>query len=329
MIRCACGAEATAGDAYCQACGAPLAGLPPRSQVTDQPDPGEPPSAFVHGAREAVESSSQTADHCLVCGAPVQPGWQFCGECGTLAGRAPIDGPGPPLAPDQVPSCARCGELLEPDSAFCGGCGTPVVVAEAATQASGSVPVDPPTTAEASAPADHPRSTRRFRGIIIAATAVLVLTGAAVVIATLVLPELRVSAQDQADVLPSAEATNGSETQNSTPEVTSSPSPVGTTEEPSAEPTTTPAAPEPSAVSIPAGFQSCGPTAAGEMVFGNEVTSCPFALNVADAWAQSAGSTLLRGVLSPVTGQTYDMRCRGADPVRCQGGNDAAVLIYP
>lgn len=80
---------------------------------------------------------------------------------------------------------------------------------------------------------------------------------------------------------------------------------------------------------VPAGFTACGATTGGQAVFGNEFTSCPFALNVAAAWSAATDPTFLSAVPSPVTGQTYDMQCRGYAPARCEGGNNAAVLIYP
>ena len=85
----------------------------------------------------------------------------------------------------------------------------------------------------------------------------------------------------------------------------------------------------PTPLDSPAGFTSCGPGANGVRVFANEVTSCAFALNVADAWTQPGDSLVLFDVPSPVTGQTYDMQCSDTDPVRCTGGNNAAVLIHP
>lgn len=80
---------------------------------------------------------------------------------------------------------------------------------------------------------------------------------------------------------------------------------------------------------IPAGFKSCGAATGGQVVFVNEVTSCPFAVSVADAWSRASNPSLLSDVPSPVTGRTYDMRCGGSTPTRCEGGNDATVLIYP
>lgn len=57
----------------------------------------------------------------------------------------------------------------------------------------------------------------------------------------------------------------------------------------------------------------------------NAATSCPFARNVASAYAESGGSTI--EVWSPVTGRYYTMNCSGAMPVVCTGGNNARVEI--
>jgi hypothetical protein len=61
-------------------------------------------------------------------------------------------------------------------------------------------------------------------------------------------------------------------------------------------------------------------------------TSCPFALEVANAYRTSTinpDGGLLRGVYSPTTGQYYDMNCSklGAG-VLCRGGNGAEVNIF-
>jgi hypothetical protein len=64
----------------------------------------------------------------------------------------------------------------------------------------------------------------------------------------------------------------------------------------------------------------------GGVTAGNAATSCPFARNVADNYRGSGGSTNI-DVFSPVTGRNYVMRCVGAAPVVCTGGNGAVVKI--
>lgn len=73
---------------------------------------------------------------------------------------------------------------------------------------------------------------------------------------------------------------------------------------------------------------SCGGT-----VFVGPDTSCPFAENVVQAYTNAFG-TAVNGVTtvtasSPVTGQTYTMRCTSLWPVACRGGTNALVEFYP
>jgi hypothetical protein len=62
-------------------------------------------------------------------------------------------------------------------------------------------------------------------------------------------------------------------------------------------------------------------------VFAGPNTSCPFAVNVEQAWLTS-GSTGTFSVYSPVTGLSYVMNCSGYGPVVCTGGNNALVEFY-
>jgi hypothetical protein len=61
-------------------------------------------------------------------------------------------------------------------------------------------------------------------------------------------------------------------------------------------------------------------------------TSCPFALDVANAYRNSSinpDGGMLYGVYSPTTGLSYNMNCEklGAGVV-CRGGNGAEVNIF-
>ncbi len=62
------------------------------------------------------------------------------------------------------------------------------------------------------------------------------------------------------------------------------------------------------------------------------VTSSSFAANVysvfTDAYASSGNPNQTISVYSPVTGQTYTMRCSGSSYVTCRGGNNAVVSIW-
>jgi serine/threonine protein kinase len=55
-------------------------------------------------------------------------------------------------------------------------------------------------------------------------------------------------------------------------------------------------------------------------------TSCPFGINVARAFHQSGGASVVEAY-SPVTGLTYTMSCSGTSPTVCTGGDNAVVYI--
>ena len=83
---------------------------------------------------------------------------------------------------------------------------------------------------------------------------------------------------------------------------------------------------------LPEGATACGTAKQGLRAgTATEVTSCPFAEAVRDAYLagtpRSDGSATLL-VKSPVTDQTYTMRCSGATVTTCTGGNDASVVLY-
>lgn len=85
----------------------------------------------------------------------------------------------------------------------------------------------------------------------------------------------------------------------------------------------------PSGKSTGGGSAAAAPASAGNCGGGvsvNSVTSCPFGLNVADAYAASGGASVI-DVYSPVTGEDYTMRCTSSIPVECRGGNGAVVTI--
>lgn len=64
----------------------------------------------------------------------------------------------------------------------------------------------------------------------------------------------------------------------------------------------------------------------GFSVSANNVTSCPFAKNVARAYARGSRNPY---VYSPTTGRSYQMYCgrRSSRTVVCQGGNNAYVRL--
>jgi hypothetical protein len=66
----------------------------------------------------------------------------------------------------------------------------------------------------------------------------------------------------------------------------------------------------------------------GGGVYAGPNTSCPFALNVRDAYMDAPGSRASVRVFSSVTGTTYTMDCRPAgNAITCSGGNGASVTI--
>jgi hypothetical protein len=69
---------------------------------------------------------------------------------------------------------------------------------------------------------------------------------------------------------------------------------------------------------------SCGAT-----LFVGPDTSCPFAENVEKAYSNSVGNgNGTVNAFSPVTGETYKMRCTGVSPHVCRGGTNALVEFY-
>lgn len=77
-----------------------------------------------------------------------------------------------------------------------------------------------------------------------------------------------------------------------------------------------------SASSPPSSASDCG----GGVSAGS-VTSCAFALNVANAYFGAGGGSQTVSVYSPVTNKTYSMSCTGGAPTVCRGGNSAVVYI--
>lgn len=64
----------------------------------------------------------------------------------------------------------------------------------------------------------------------------------------------------------------------------------------------------------------------GGGLFAGPNTTCAFAENVRQAWAEAPGVANTIEVFSPATGQTYTMNCRPAgDAITCSGGNNASV----
>lgn len=81
----------------------------------------------------------------------------------------------------------------------------------------------------------------------------------------------------------------------------------------------------------PASAQQCAANVNWRIFSATEVTSCPFAENVAITMKPHAGSAVAHQiqVWSPVTGQEYRVDCQpmGQGSFRCEGGADARVLL--
>jgi hypothetical protein len=71
----------------------------------------------------------------------------------------------------------------------------------------------------------------------------------------------------------------------------------------------------------------------GGAVFAGPDVSCPFALNVQQAYTNTTNddtrvNNATVTAVSPVTGEQYSMQCMGQSPVVCTGGNNALVAFY-
>ncbi|HIW14423.1 MAG TPA: zinc ribbon domain-containing protein [Firmicutes bacterium] len=142
MVPCKkCGNMVSTSSRFCDKCGAPV----------EVPVPAQP--------------QAPAGPVCVNCGAPLEPGALFCGNCGT---RQPAAQPAPQAAPQPAPApvaeepaapvqppvtepqapavqeptaggvCVCCGSPLEPGAPFCGVCGMRQDVAPAA-----EVPTEP------------------------------------------------------------------------------------------------------------------------------------------------------------------------------------------
>lgn len=116
MMSCpACGAPVVQGDAFCQACGLPLAGAPAPAPV---------PAAM----------------SCPACGAPVGSDDAFCEACGAALAAVPEVAAAPQ---GENAFCQVCGNPLAPGLCFCVNCGEPVPGAQGALSGSPAAAAQP------------------------------------------------------------------------------------------------------------------------------------------------------------------------------------------
>lgn len=227
--------------------------------------------------------------------------------------------------------CSNCGYQLAPDDQFCGGCGAyltdaPQEQAAPTREEPWEIPYAParPEQARQEPPRRSPST-----GLIAGAVAALVLL--ALLVFWLVGRDGEEVAGDNA-TSPAATQTTGS----STPTEPSSTSTDESTPSPSGSATGTATATstaEPTQIELAGSAAQCSNVGSVAVYRGNSQTSCPFAENVARAFADLeqpvTEAVTLSGVASPVTGQTYDLTCDFTTPVRCAGGDNAVVYLSP
>jgi len=222
--------------------------------------------------------------------------------------------------------CGRCGATVTGDR--CGLCGAPANQAQTLAAVPTSAPPVPapslsptPTTTRPALPLgpsspDGPGEPGRRRGL---PRVGLVIGGAALLVAALVTgwslgrDEPAVSgypvAGDAAAVDPAdAAATRG----GTTPTHLASRYPE---------------------VVVPPGSKECGHFGTGPLAAAgtaNETTSCPFSLNVHEAYLATGlnGTPGQVTAYSPVTEKWYTLDCSGWQPVLCTGGVAARVILY-
>ena len=222
--------------------------------------------------------------------------------------------------------CSNCGYELGPDDQFCGGCGAYLTDAPEEEQA--------PTREEswvipyAPARQDPPPRRTPSAGLIAAAVAALLLV--TVLILWLVGRDGDEVATDGATSPAVTQTTPGATTQP--PGTSTGTSTPAQTETPTESATQT-ATPAPTEIELAGSAAQCSNVGSVAVYRGNSQTSCPFAENVARAYAELeqpvTEAVTLSGVASPVTGQTYDLTCDFTTPVRCAGGDNAVVYLSP
>lgn len=103
------------------------------------------------------------------------------------------------------------------------------------------------------------------------------------------------------------------------------------TESPTETPSESPTTATPATIELPGSAEQCSSVGGLTVYKGNSATSCPFAENVARAFAAMdpppEDEVTLTDVSSPVTGKDYTLTCSYTAPVRCAGGNNAVIFL--
>lgn len=261
--------------------------------------------------------------------------------------------------------CSNCGYQLAPEDKFCGGCGAYLTdaPAEQAAPIQGSQPQAnqpqanqpqynqpqyyPPQYYESQGQQtqyyepqgnDHwvppyvrdeeYAPPRRGPGPRIIAAGV-----AAVLVLALLVWAFTRGGDDDPDqaATPAVTQTTGAPTTTEPPST-----PTDGTESPTETATATAtetATADPTRIELAPSAAQCSNVGSIAVYRGNDQTSCPFAENVARAYAALVepvtGPVTLSDVASPVTGQTYSLTCEFTSPVRCSGGDNAVVYLSP
>lgn len=237
-----------------------------------------------------------------------------------LSATPPADRPAPPQPPATIAATASGGRAAPAAAA---GAVPTEQVSNHWWDDQTSPPAGPATTAPAPAPAGTPpRPPRERSGAGRALGIALLLVGALAAGALMALGALSLMDRD-----------GGTTDQTTSAAPTSEQPAEQPTTEPTTEPTTSSSSTPPERTGeLPSGATACG-GAQGGLHAGrtNDVTSCPFAVAVRDAYlaadpGEDGAATLT--VRSPVTGEDYEMSCSGAVVTTCTGGNDASVVLY-
>lgn len=228
--------------------------------------------------------------------------------------------------------CSNCGYALGPDDQFCGGCGAYLTDAPQEETARADDDWGIPFTPH-DQPAPPPRDNRNLGviagvlvGLLVIALALFFLLGGDddTDVADGTAPTTPVATDTATDAQTPAQTATDAQTEGEDEQ----------TEDATDESTETePPEPTPTEIDLPASAAQCNNVGSVAVYRGNSQTSCPFAENVARAYADLDESPTeafsLTGVSSPVTGQSYDLSCDFSTPVRCSGGNNAVVFISP